>query len=164
MNPVLNEVDHADVALFSGLDHYRDSVAVANLVKQSLTALALAASFVRPGDRVLLKPNWVKEHDERFPGPNRWEHVVTHPTVIEAVALWAAGQLQGHGSIVICDAPQTDSSFSRLNAYCNLDGMLERCGKAFPGIEFSLLDLRPEEWHAIDGVTVAKTRLAGDPQ
>ena len=27
----------------------------------------------------------------------------------------------------------------------------------------SLLDLRPEEWHSIDGITVSKTQLPGDP-
>jgi uncharacterized protein (DUF362 family) len=163
MNGKLNEAVQANVAAFSGPDHYRDSVAVANLVEQSLAALALPASFIQSGDRVVLKPNWVKEHDERSPGPNQWEYVITHPSIIEAVARWVAARLQRAGSIVICDAPQTDSSFARLKEYCNLDGMLERCKKAFPGIEFSLLDLRPEEWHAIDGVTVAKTQLPGDP-
>jgi hypothetical protein len=41
--------------------------------------------------------------------------------------------------------------------------MLVRCAKKFPGVDFKLLDLRPEEWHAVDGVTVSKTRLPGDP-
>ena len=31
------------------------------------------------------------------------------------------------------------------------------------GVRFELLDLRPEEWTAVDGVTVAKTPLPGDP-
>src|SRR5437870_2786708 len=106
MNGKLNEAVQANVAAFSGPDHYRDSVAVANLVEQSLAALALPASFIQSGDRVVLKPNWVKEHDERSPGPNQWEHVVTHPAVIEAVARWVAAKLQRAGSIVICDAPQ----------------------------------------------------------
>ena len=66
----------------------------------------------------MLKPNWVKEHDERHPGPNQWEHVVTHPAVIGAVAEWAGERLGNSGRIVICDAPQTDSSFRKLSEYC----------------------------------------------
>ena len=111
----------------------------------------------------MLKPNWVKEHDERHPGPGQWEHVVTHPAVIEAVIRWAGTQLAGSGSITVCDAPQTDSSFAALNQYCGLDEMVDRCRRDFPGTTIKLLDLRPEEWHAVDGVTVSKTQLTGDP-
>ena len=146
-----------------GVDRYDDLDAVRALVDEAIKTLNLPDEYVRPGDRVVLKPNWVKEHDERHPGPAQWEHVVTHPAVIEAVIRWVAGRLNGDGSIVVCDAPQTDSSFSTLSAYCGLDEMIERCRAVFPGPEIELLDLRPEEWHAVDGVTVSKTQLPGDP-
>ena len=154
---------HARVATFSGVTDYHDAAAVARLVDHALEALHLPLSFVEPGDRVVLKPNWVKEHDERTPGPGAWEHVVTHPAVIEAVIRWVAPKLAGHGSITVCDAPQTDSSFTRLRRYCALDPMVDRCRREFPGLRIELLDLRPEEWHAVDGVTVSTTRLPGDP-
>lgn len=111
----------------------------------------------------MLKPNWVKEHDERRPGPGQWEHVVTHPAVIEAVAKWVARRLEGQGRIVICDAPQTDSSFKKLREYCGLDAVVQRCRSQFPGVTIELLDLRPEEWQSIDGVVVAKHEQEGDP-
>jgi uncharacterized protein (DUF362 family) len=151
------------VAAFSGPDHYDSQTAVAATIRQALDALALPDSFVQPGDRVVLKPNWIKEHDERFPGPGQWQHVVTHPTVIEAVARWAADKLKGNGSITLSDAPQTDSSFAKIREYCGLDRMLARLRADFPGVELDLVDLRPEEWHTIDGVTVSKKRLPGDP-
>ena len=151
------------VAAFQGPATYQDPRAVHEAVCQALAALRLTDDFVRPGDRVVLKPNWVKEHDERRPGPGQWEHVVTHPAVIEAVARWVGSRLQGRGEVTICDAPQTDSSFAALRRYCGLDDMVARCQKAFPGVRFALLDLRPEEWHAVDGITVRKTRLPGDP-
>jgi uncharacterized protein (DUF362 family) len=151
------------VAALTCVAHYGDLEQVAVVVANALGALGLPASFVQSGDRVVLKPNWVKEHDERRPGPNQWEHVVTHPAVIEAVARWAASRLEGKGSIMICDAPQTDSSFARIREYCRLDDMIERCRTDFPDIQFQLLDLRPEEWHAVDGVTVGKIKLPGDP-
>lgn len=133
-------------------------------VASAIDLLALDAGFIHPGDNVVLKPNWVKEHDERYPGPNQWEHVVTHPSVIEGVIAWVAPKLQGRGSITVCDAPQTDSSFATLRKYCQLDEMIERCRNKFPGLRIELLDLRPEEWHAVDGVTVSKTELPGDPK
>jgi uncharacterized protein (DUF362 family) len=156
-------VDPKKVAAFTGPKDYHDSAAIAALVRQALAALDLPGNFVRPGEKVVLKPNWVKEHDERHPGPNQWEHVVTHPTVIEAVAEWAAEKLQGKGSIIICDAPQTDSSFRAIVEYCGLHKVVGRLRSKFPELRVELLDLRPEEWHAIDGVVVSKTIQTGDP-
>ncbi len=151
------------VATIARPDLYDGLASVSGTIRQTLDALSLPDSFIQPGDRIVLKPNWVKEHDERFPGPDHWEHVVTHPSVIEAVARWTAEKLHGKGSIAICDAPQTDSSFAKIREYCALDEMLGRLQADFSQIEFALLDLRPEEWRTIDGVTVSKTKLPGDP-
>lgn len=150
------------VSVQQGLTRYSD--ATITDVAKAIDMLGLDADFIRPGDNVVLKPNWVKEHDERFPGPNQWEHVVTHPSVIEGVICWVAPKLQGNGSITVCDAPQTDSTFATLRKYCQLDEMIERCRNKFSGLRIVLLDLRPEEWHAVDGVTVSKTELPGDPK
>src|SRR5262245_28433511 len=155
--------DPARVAVFQGPAHYGAPDQIARLIQLGLSALDLPKDWIQPGARVVLKPNWVREHDERFPGPDQWEHVVTHPVVIEAVARLVASRLKGKGSLTICDAPQTDSSFARIREYCRLDGLTARCRSDFPGVDFALLDLRPEEWHSIDGVTVSKTRLPGDP-
>jgi len=152
------------VAAFSGPTTYRDPKAIELLVSEALRALQIPEDFIRPGQRVVLKPNWVKEHDERRPGPGQWEHVITHPAVIEATIRWVAPKLGKAGFIVICDAPQTDSSFGKLREYCQLDDMLERCRKEFPTLKIELLDLRPEEWYAVDGVTVSKMALPGDPK
>ena len=142
---------------------YANYPTVQKAVREALGLLHLEENFILPRQNVVLKPNWVKEHDERFPGPNQWQHVVTHPFVIEAVAEWVAEKLCGQGNVTICDAPQTDSSFSKLRGYCGLDAMLDRLRAKFPGIEFRLLDLRPEEWHSVDGVVVSKTHQPGDP-
>jgi uncharacterized protein (DUF362 family) len=151
----------SQVSVQQGLSSY--GLHTVHDVASALDQLALDPNFIRAGDNVVLKPNWVKEHDERFPGPDQWEHVVTHPSVIEGVIRWVAPRLQGQGSIVVCDAPQTDSSFATLREYCQLDEMIARCQADFAGLHIALLDLRPEEWHAVDGVTVSKTELPGDP-
>jgi uncharacterized protein (DUF362 family) len=142
---------------------YRDRDAVRTAVDSALEMLMLPKGFIRPGNCVVLKPNWVKEHDERKPGPNEWEHVVTHPAVIRAVAEWAGAALEGSGRIVICDAPQTDSSFQKIREYCELDSLVIELDQKFPGLKIDLLDLRPEEWLAVDGVVVKKQVQPGDP-
>ncbi len=164
MVTLTNQSNLSRVAVFAGPSSYGDGSAVNQLVQETLAQLELPAGFITPGDRVVLKPNWVKEHDERHPGPGQWEHVVTHPAVIEAVVRWVAPQLEGRGSITICDAPQTDSSFAKIREYCQLDEMVARCRQDFPGLEIALLDLRPVEWHAVDGITVSQTELPGDPR
>ncbi len=152
------------VSVWEGATTYDQQEDIQRMVSECLDALALPSDLLRSGDNVVLKPNWVKEHDERFPGPDQWEHVVTHPAVIEGVIAWVAPKLQGSGSIVICDAPQTDSSFATLRRYCSLDSMIATCQSKWPALRIELLDLRPEEWHAVDGVTVSKTVLPGDPK
>lgn len=161
---MIDETAAVRVAAFTGAARYDPPQAVDALVRESLAALELPESFIEAGDRVVLKPNWIKEHDERFPGPGHWTHLITHPAVIEAVIRWAARRLHGGGSIVVCDAPQTDSSFDRIRRYCRLDAMLARCRAEFPMVDITLLDLRPEEWYAVDGVTVATRQLPGDPR
>lgn len=152
------------VSAIQGPLSYQPEQAVAEAVRRAVAELELPAGLIQPGDHVVLKPNWIKEHDERFPGPGRWQHVVTHPAVIEAVADWVGEQLQGRGRLTLCDAPQTDSSFAKLRAYCDLDSLVARCRQRFPGVEVALLDLRPEEWRTIDNVTVGVTPLPGDPR
>jgi uncharacterized protein (DUF362 family) len=153
----------ATVSAWFGASHYSDRAATLRQVAEAIDVLKLPEDFIKCGDKVVLKPNWVKEHDERFAGPDQWEHVVTHPDVIEGVIHWVAPRLLGRGSITVCDAPQTDSSFAALRRYCGLDAMIARCRELWPTLSLSILDLRPEEWHAVDGVTVAKTQLPGDP-
>jgi uncharacterized protein (DUF362 family) len=151
------------VAAYRASASYSDRTEIQRIVEEALGSLNLPVDFVRPGDRVVLKPNWVKEHDERTPGPGHWEHVVTHPVVIEAVCRWVAERLKGSGTITICDAPQTDSSFRKLREYCDLDSIVVRCKPDFPGVKVVILDLRPEEWRSIDGVVVSKQTQEGDP-
>lgn len=152
------------VSVVQGPLGYQPVAAVTEAVQRALATLELPRGFIQPGDHVVLKPNWIKEHDERFPGPGHWEHVVTHPAVIEAVAQWVGDQLQGRGRLTLCDAPQTDSSFTKLRQYCDLDGLRARCQQRFPGLQVALLDLRPEEWHTVENVTVRVTPLPGDPR
>jgi uncharacterized protein (DUF362 family) len=159
----MNSTSDASVSIQMGHDGYGEQDAVFNQVWRAIGDLRLAEDFVRPGDHVVLKPNWVRECDERFDGPDRWEHMVTHPLVIEAVAKWVAERLCENGIVTICDGPQTDSSFAKIRSYCRLDAMIARLDEAYPNVRFELLDLRPEEWQKVEGVVVNRRPLRGDP-
>src|SRR5436309_14868865 len=119
------------------------------LVRQSIAALGIDwPGLIRPGDRVVLKPNFIREsHTER---PDEWEQIITHGTVIAAVAeqVAAAG-----GKITIADAPQTDSDFEKI---------CERAGLAKLAVE--VLDLRREAWRTENGVIVERRKLPEDPR
>ncbi len=118
------------------------------------------SSFVRPGDKVLLKPNLVKEGHPR--DPEGWRYVMTHGSVIRAVADYVALALGGRGRIWLADAPQTDSSWARIVGQLKLDEIAAYY--ASRGVDFELVDLRRQEWKHQDGVILDRLDLEGDPR
>ncbi len=116
--------------------------------------------WVKQGQTVLLKPNLVKELHPR--DPEGWRYVITHGSIIRAVADFVAIALGGSGRIVMADAPQTDSRFKTM---IELLGLRE-VAQAFAtrGVVLELVDLRKEEWDNVDEVIVARHQLAGDPE
>lgn len=116
--------------------------------------------LVRPGDTVLLKPNLVKERHPR--DPEGWRYVLTHGSVLRAVAdfVWIA--LEGDGRILIADAPQTDSSFEGVIEILGLGEVRDLL--TAHGVPVELIDLRHEQWTERDGVIVERRALAGDPR
>lgn len=115
--------------------------------------------FIRPGESVLLKPNLVKESHPR--DPRGWQYVLTHGSIIRAVADYAWLALGGRGRVVLADAPQTDSSFARIVDVLGLEAIAGFYGSR--GLTFDLIDLRREEWVERDAVIVARRPLPGDP-
>lgn len=117
-------------------------------------------AWVKPGDTVLLKPNLVKEDHPR--DPDGWRYVLTHGSVIRAVADFVTIALQGRGRIWLADAPQTDSSWSKIVDVLHLTEIAAFF--AARGVRFELVDLRREEWTHRDGVVLSRRALAGDPR
>lgn len=118
------------------------------------------SALVRPGDTVLLKPNLVKEAHPR--DPRGWRYVLTHGSIIRAVADYVVLALGGRGRIWLADAPQTDSSFAAIVQVLQLDRLAAFYRSR--GVEFELVDLRQQEWTPRDGVIVGRRDLAGDPR
>ncbi len=116
-------------------------------------------TIVRRGDRVMLKPNLISSnHPRRSDG---WRSMLTHGSVIRAVADYAFKATGAAGEIVVADAPQSDSSFPEMCRLLGLDE-LERFYLS-KGLRFRLLDLRRFLWKTVDEVVVSRETLSGDP-
>jgi uncharacterized protein (DUF362 family) len=139
---------------------YEDPAAVARAVSECIRLSGVRlADWVRPGETVLLKPNWVKAEHPRF--ADGWRTVMTGTPVVEALAFEVWRAMEGRGRIVVADAPQTDSSFAAIDACLGLRAMEARL-RAF-GLDATVVDLRQEEWVQRDGVIAERRALAGDP-
>lgn len=116
--------------------------------------------FVRPGETVVIKPNFVRDFRETRPGDEAC--LVTHGAVLRAVVDYAYLALRGRGRIIIADAPQNDADFGRLVALAALDE-LRRFYRVEAEFDLDVWDLRPEAARKIDGVIVGHEPLEGDP-
>jgi uncharacterized protein (DUF362 family) len=114
---------------------------------------------IRPGQAVVLKPNWIS-HAHKY-NPAEWESVITHPNVITAVLKLTLKYLKGAGRITIADGPQTQSSWHQLMARMEPE-LWANMGRD-AGVELSILDLRNDEWVTHGDVIVQRRRLPGDP-
>ncbi len=119
-------------------------------------------SFIRvnPGDWVVVKPNLVKEENLAHPG--EWASVITSGELIAQVCERVAEQFAGKGRITICDAPQTDSRFSRIAELLGLAQIAREVSKRH-AVQVEIVDLRDYEWTVVGEVVSDRRRLPGDP-
>ena len=116
-------------------------------------------TIVRPGDRVVLKPNWIAPH-HRY-RHDEWESVITHPSFISAVLREVVQRLDRRGSVIITDGPQTDSSFASIMSHMAVEDWQRIAAQH--GIDFAVLDLRDMEWREVGDVIFDRRKLPGDP-
>ena len=92
---------------------------VAELIKTAYPASDgnYLGALIKPGDKVVIKPNVVKASHERK--EKEWEQVVTHGAVVRAVIDHVLAALKGEGEVIVAEAPQTDTPFNVA---------MERCG------------------------------------
>ncbi len=115
--------------------------------------------LVKPGETVFLKPNMIS-HRHRL--RNEWEYVITHGSVIRAVADYVVIALGREGRLIIGDAPQTDSLWEGIVEHMGLVELKTHYEAL--GVPMELLDLRDEHHVDKDGIYVATRRLPGDPR
>ena len=76
--------------------------------------------LIRPGDRVVIKPNLVLHQNTAGSG---LEPVVTHPSVLRAIADYAFLALGKGATLTIADAPQADCDFDALAQWAQFDAL-----------------------------------------
>ena len=108
-------------------------------------------SFIRPGSRVVLKPNWVLHWNKSGAG---MECLVTHAEVIEAVLEYVA--LAKPGSVVLGDAPVQGCDFGELCRICGIDPIVERFRNR--GMELDVRDFRRT---VLPGGKLGEARIEG---
>jgi uncharacterized protein (DUF362 family) len=95
--------------------------------------------FIKPGMTVFIKPNWVASRWRKSASHvDTLYSVITHPSVIEAVANKVAVALNGNGKIIIGDNPSIDADFEELMQFTGIRKLLNKYD-----VTCEILDLRP---------------------
>jgi uncharacterized protein (DUF362 family) len=117
--------------------------------------------LVRPGDKVLIKPNLVRH---LHLGGGDYRTVVTHPSIVRCVLDYIALSLKGRGEIVVGDAPVQSADFDMVVERNGLKVLCEDVSFTW-GVPVKLVDFRLwtvtlDENHR---VVTGETR-SGDPK
>jgi uncharacterized protein (DUF362 family) len=115
--------------------------------------------LIHAGETVLLKPNMVHQRHPR--DAKGWRYVITHGSVIRALADYVWKAIGPRGKIILADAPQTDASFSEIARLLGLEEIQEFYRAR--GLTLEVLDLRQEEWKTRGEVVVERRKLPPNP-
>lgn len=114
--------------------------------------------LIKPGSRVLIKPNFVYDKS-----PNGMEALVTHGSVIRAVLDYVCIAMEGRGTIVIGDSPIQGADFDRLVEVSGLSSIIQFFNR-LPDLRVEVVDFRTEKVLLDkEGVIVDQLKLPGDP-
>ena len=118
-------------------------------------------SVIRPGQTVVLKPNFVAS---RNTGGDDLFAVVTHPSILRALVDYVFIALRGEGRIIIADAPDMSCDWDELMRSMRLDAIQEFYHARF---RFNLETYDLRNFAMIDSSQTALTQnrkaLPGDP-
>lgn len=115
--------------------------------------------LIKPGMTVVMKPNFVlSKHAE---GKDLYS-IITHPSVLRAIADYCWIALKGEGEIIIADAPQYNCNFTELVENTKLD---EVCNffSSYSAAKVKLINLQPY-WSKTLHMPSCIKKLPGDPQ
>ncbi len=127
--------------------------------KENIKNLLTDFINVKPGQKVVIKPNWVREN--RIDHPDEWEHIITHPVIVEAVAELVVEKLQGNGELKVMDSPMSNSSFTKTVERGKIREKLLRLNES--GVKVQVLDLRQVRDYMKGDILVSSKPLPGDP-
>lgn len=119
--------------------------------------------FLRPGQRALIKPNWVMHKNA---GGESEEALITHTSVIRVLIDYVLLALDGRGRVDIADAPLQGCDFGAVRRIARIDELLDLYRVEAPHVEFQVLDLRKttlRRWEEDLG-THQQSQQRGDPR
>ncbi|MDP8230604.1 MAG: DUF362 domain-containing protein [Candidatus Gorgyraea atricola] len=114
--------------------------------------------LVSPGQTVLLKPNLMRH----FADKGSTDKLITHGSVIRAIADYVYIALNGKGRIIIADGPMDDGDFGKI---CRITGLdeIKRFYKKNAGFDIEIYDLRQEQVFKKGNEIIRRLKLSGDP-
>ncbi len=117
--------------------------------------------IIKPGDRVILKPNLViSDHPEGLPGI---QASVVHGSIIRAVLDYVLIANRGQGSISIADSPIKEVDFNRILELTGIGPTVAILNRRY-GLAIDLIDFRDLcVTRNNNRVMVDQKRLIGDP-
>jgi len=97
-------------------------------------------NFIAPGNKVVIKPNWVREKNPINPDITG---LVTHPSVVRTVIDYCLIALQGKGRIIIGDAPIQSADIDIIKSKLQLDELVGFYSN-IKGVKIEIRDFRKE--------------------
>ncbi len=111
--------------------------------------------YIKPGNVILIKPNWVKHQNDAIKGKKGLECLVTNTSIVKCVIDYAMIALKGKGKIIVADAPVQSCDFEKLKKNAGLCQLEEFYKKAGASVEFA--DLRNYRSYRKKGSIVTAT-------
>jgi uncharacterized protein (DUF362 family) len=116
--------------------------------------------LIKPGMTVLLKPNYVRDFHEIT---GQWcPSLITHGSIIRAVADYAIIALHRQGRLIIADSSHGDAHFEDILRLTGIPALQELLHQ-HTNVQLEVYDLRQTFVHKVDGVLVDYVNLPGDP-
>lgn len=119
--------------------------------------------LVEEGGSVVLKPNFIRHwnpQSERNPNATV-ASVITHGSVVRAMAEYAFLAVGPKGRVVLAEAAQQDCDFNAIREIAGLNEIQSAFARR--GLDFEIIDLRREAVVFHDGVITERRPLPGDP-
>ncbi|MDB4916599.1 MAG: hypothetical protein JWM95_4243 [Gemmatimonadetes bacterium] len=99
-------------------------------------------ALVKPGDDVVLKPNFVSHRNLLHPVRGDTDCLITHGSVIRAALDYVAKALHGSGTITIADCPIQSTDWDALLRVVGLPQIIADARERFPTLGFDVVDCR----------------------
>ena len=117
--------------------------------------------FLRPGQRALIKPNWVMHVNPAGSA----EALITHTSLIRVLIDYVLLALEGRGRVDIADAPLQGCDFAAVRRIARIDELLTLYRAETPHVEFQVLDLRKTTMdREVDRSIHQQSQQKGDPR